>query len=109
MDLLITDYSSIYFDYLLLNRPIIFTPTDLEEYRETRGFLLEPYDFWTPGPKVTSQKALQHEILKSLCDIKYFQSERETILSIIHQYRDNKSSERLWNMIDRILEGEEDY
>ena len=37
-DLLITDYSSVYFDYLLLDRPLIFVPVDLEEYIETRGY-----------------------------------------------------------------------
>lgn len=53
-DLLITDYSSVYIDYLITDKPILFTPTDLEEYSNTRGLLLEPYDFWTPGPKVST-------------------------------------------------------
>lgn len=51
VDILITDYSSIYFDFLLLDRPIIFTPIDYEEYKHNRGFLLEPFDFWAPGDK----------------------------------------------------------
>ncbi|MEA2030717.1 MAG: CDP-glycerol glycerophosphotransferase family protein [candidate division Zixibacteria bacterium] len=50
-DLLITDYSSIYFDYLLLNRPIIFTPFDLEEYIRDDARLYYDYNDVTPGNK----------------------------------------------------------
>lgn len=49
-DVLITDYSSIYIDYLLLNRPVIFLPYDKEEYLDNRGMNFE-YDKVTPGPK----------------------------------------------------------
>lgn len=41
-DVLITDYSSVFFDYAVLNRPIYFYMYDLEEYREElRGFYLD--------------------------------------------------------------------
>lgn len=52
-DLLITDYSSIYIDYLLLERPILFLPYDREAYLKTRGFNFD-YDEVTPGPKPKS-------------------------------------------------------
>ncbi|MDR1409629.1 MAG: CDP-glycerol glycerophosphotransferase family protein [Oscillospiraceae bacterium] len=40
-DLLITDYSSVFFDYMILDRPILFYMYDLEEYRdELRGFYI---------------------------------------------------------------------
>lgn len=42
IDLLITDYSSIIFDAMLLHKPVIFYVPDLEEYKEDRGFY---YDF----------------------------------------------------------------
>lgn len=45
---LITDYSSIYFDYLYLNRPIIFFPFDKEKYLENREMYFK-YDDVTPG------------------------------------------------------------
>ena len=38
--LLITDYSSVFFDYLLLNKPMIFYCPDSEEYLEKNGFYL---------------------------------------------------------------------
>jgi len=102
-DLIITDYSSVYFDFLLLDRPIVFYPIDLDIYRRKRGFLLEPYDFWTPGPKATNQKNLQDEILKSLSNKNYYANERKMIRNIVHYYQDNKSSKRVWNLIDKIL------
>lgn len=49
-DLLITDYSSIYIDFLLTGRPMLFLPYDKEEYLSGRG-LNFPYDKVTPGPK----------------------------------------------------------
>ncbi|NUU99626.1 hypothetical protein XO12_05775 [Marinitoga sp. 1154] len=103
VDLLITDYSSIYFDYLLLDRPIIFTPVDLEEYRQTRGLLLEPYNQWTPGEKATSQNSLQETILKVFTKDKY-KSKRNELKNIVHYYQDGNSSQRVWNLIDKIME-----
>jgi len=48
-DLLITDYSTVMFDYSLLERPMAFIATDLEEYIHERDFY---YDFKSliPGP-----------------------------------------------------------
>lgn len=49
-DALVTDYSSIYIDYLLLDRPLIFLPYDKDDYLATRGLNFD-YDAVTPGPK----------------------------------------------------------
>lgn len=103
IDLLVTDYSSIYFDYLLLDRPIIFTPVDYEKYKRERGFLLEPYDFWAPGPKCLNQRLLQNEILRSLDDAAYYKKEREIIRNIMHKYQDGNSTERIMELIEKIM------
>ena len=53
-DCLITDYSSIYLDYMPLERPIIFLPYDLEEELKTSGFVMD-YMENTPGLKPSKQ------------------------------------------------------
>jgi teichoic acid glycerol-phosphate primase len=50
-DILITDYSSIPFEYALLQKPMIFFPYDYEAYKEERG-LIEDYINVVPGPVV---------------------------------------------------------
>jgi CDP-ribitol ribitolphosphotransferase len=47
-DLLITDYSSIVFEYATLRRPMLFFAYDLEEYTATRDFYV-PYEEFVPG------------------------------------------------------------
>ena len=49
-DCLITDYSGIYIDYLLTDKPMIFLPYDRQQYLDGRGMNFD-YDDVTPGPK----------------------------------------------------------
>ena len=49
-DCLISDYSSIYIDYLLTDKPMIFLPYDRQQYLDGRGMNFD-YDDVTPGPK----------------------------------------------------------
>lgn len=48
-DVLITDYSSVIFDFLLLNRPVIFTPFDLQQYIQSDASFYYRYAEVTPG------------------------------------------------------------
>ncbi len=50
-DACISDYSSIVFEYSLLDRPLLFFAYDLEDYDDWRGFYYD-YDEMTPGPVV---------------------------------------------------------
>jgi CDP-glycerol glycerophosphotransferase len=64
-DALITDYSSVFFDYAALRRPILFYAYDLANYRDNlRGFYLD-YSSEMPGPILTSED----ELLAALSDL----------------------------------------
>ena len=56
-DMLITDYSSVFFDYANLKRPIIFYMYDYEDYKENaRDFYLDQNEL--PGPIAKTQDEL---------------------------------------------------
>ena len=48
-DALISDYSSVAVDYLLLDRPIGFAVGDFEDYKKNRGFIFDDIENWLPG------------------------------------------------------------
>lgn len=61
-DLLITDYSSVFFDYLCLKRPMIFYTYDIDSYRDKlRGFYFD-FEKDAPGPLVKTTEKLIKEI-----------------------------------------------
>ena len=60
-DVCITDYSSLVFEYALLERPMLFFAYDLDEYYDWRGFYY-PYEDFVPGPIVKTQEALLEEL-----------------------------------------------
>lgn len=95
---LITDYSSAYFDYLILKKPIIFLTPDVDKYSISRGgFTLEPFNEWTPGRKIDSQKELLEEISNLLINNSdEYIEHRDRINSIINRYTDSNNSKRVY-------------
>lgn len=68
-DILITDYSSVFFDYANLKRPILFYLYDFEEYKNN----MRDFYFGTamlPGPVTQTQENLEIELIKILNDIR---------------------------------------
>jgi CDP-glycerol glycerophosphotransferase (TagB/SpsB family) len=59
-DILVTDYSSIFFDFLATGRPIAFLTPDIDDYAGYRGLYLEPGDW--PGPVATTIDELAREL-----------------------------------------------
>jgi CDP-ribitol ribitolphosphotransferase len=106
-DALLTDYSSVYFDFLLLDRPILFCPVDLEAYRRDRGFVLEPYESWTPGPKALNQAEMEESLRRSLNEVGWFAAERQLVRSMLHHYMDDGASRRTWKVIDTLMAGKD--
>lgn len=101
-DMLITDYSSVYFDYLLLDRPIIFIHNDLEAYRHNTGFLLEPVDYWTPGTKGNTIEEIITQIQNNWIEDIY-REERKTIKKIVHKFEDSSACERIETVLVELL------
>jgi CDP-glycerol glycerophosphotransferase len=59
VDLLVTDVSSVYVDFLVTQRPQILYFPDMERYEETRGLLLHPLEDYSPGPIARTFSELQ--------------------------------------------------
>lgn len=66
-DVLITDYSSVMFDYTVTGKPIIFMTPDLERYRAERGFYFD-FESEAPGPILSTQDEVV-EALENLGEI----------------------------------------
>ena len=56
-DVLVTDYSSIIFEFALLDRPMLFFAPDLDAYERERGFYAD-YRTWVPGPVLETTEAV---------------------------------------------------
>jgi CDP-glycerol glycerophosphotransferase len=97
IDILITDYSSVYFDFLCLNKPVILTPFDYEDYiKKSREFYFD-YNI------LTSIKAYNwDELMNIIAEKKYYVvSKEETDKFCI--YNDGHASERCLQNIIELL------
>lgn len=91
-DALISDYSSIAFDYMLLDRPIAYTVDDMEDYMI--GFSVDnPFDYM-PGEKLYAYE----DMFKFINDVKngtdLYAGQRRKVRDYVHEYQDDKNSER---------------
>ena len=97
-DMLITDYSSVFIDYLLLNKPVLFFPYDLEEYENSIGFTVN-YNLHTPGAKVFSFDSFKKEVLEHLKDKKYYEKERINENIFYNSCRDKTNCKKISEFI----------
>lgn len=96
--LLITDYSSVYFDYLLTNKPIIFAPFDLDKYAQNRGFYYD-YESVTPGPKVHNWDTLCDVLESILSGTDTWRHQRQIINNTFNRHQDANSARRVYDIL----------
>lgn len=89
-DILITDYSSVPFEFALLNKPILFFTYDLEEYGRKRG-LIDQYETVIPGKACPDSESLLKDILKGSYNLKEIKQFSDTW----NKYSEGNSSEKL--------------
>lgn len=101
-DLLITDYSGVFFDYLLTLRPIVFFSYDLDLYKDARNFYYD-YESFVPGPIAKTGDELIL-ILKNINDWnKKYEKKRKIIHNRFNKYSDGNSRQRIIKFLDLKL------
>lgn len=101
-DIMITDFSSVHFDFLLMDRPIIFAPFDKEEYlKDDREFYFN-YDDVTPGPHAENWSEILKHIEKFVQDPTLFEEERMQVKSRFNKYTDANNCQRVFSVIENL-------
>lgn len=98
-DALISDYSSISIDFLLKDKPIVFTLDDYEGYRKSRGFFPENAIDFMKGYHVYNQKELEDSLSEIADGIDKYIGERHAVMKNYHTYSDGNSARRVLDTI----------
>lgn len=95
VDALITDFSSVYIDFLLLDKPIGFELNDKEKYTDGIGFMFKNPLEYMPGEKIYNDKDFI-SFVKNICNgIDEYREERKKMLNLCHKYKDGLTSRRI--------------
>lgn len=88
-DVLITDYSSVIFDYALLNKPLVYFAYDYEEYKKDRGMYFD-FDDYVYGDIAQNTD----ELIKSIKDVKVLEDKREQFMNKFMNACDGKATQK---------------
>lgn len=102
-DVFITDYSSIGYDWLLMDKPIIYNLWDLEKYRKERGLAYEPYEQVCAGEVVTNTDELISAMNTALCEDIYA-DKRRRIKDLMFTVQDFSSAQKVTDLIETYLD-----
>lgn len=102
-DLLITDYSSVYFDYLLKDSPIIFAPFDLNTYMKNEREFYYEYKSVTPGPMAENWHQILNHSAAFFSGTDDFAKQRMQAKSRFHYFLDTCSSKRVFDQIEFLI------
>ena len=99
-DAVITDYSSLIFEYSLFLRPMVFYAYDLDEFYDYRGFYYRYDNDFLPGEIVREESGLYTAVVKALTGADA--AERERLARFRDRFMgacDGHSAERIANYI----------
>ena len=102
IDLLITDYSSIFFDFLMTDKPVLFYPYDKDDYLTKDRSMYDEYDSVTPGQKAYDFKSFYEKLelfLKDPESLKENIIDYKVIKKMYNKYNDSDSSKRTYQFI----------
>ena len=98
-DILITDYSSVMFDYSILDRPILLFAYDIEDYvKDIRGTYFDIREF-NPGPILTTSKEVEEAIINIDEIEERYGKDRSRFREKFNQYENENSSETIFNQV----------
>lgn len=98
-DVLLTDYTSGYFDYLLLDKPVIFNLYDIETYKATRGLPYDPYDSVIAGDIVMNEEELKTALISLDNNSEKYKEKRSFLRSLFFTYIDGNTCKRVYDFI----------
>jgi CDP-glycerol glycerophosphotransferase len=99
---LVTDYSSVWTDYLVVNRPILLFCPDYVEYGHQRGFNVPDLHAVAPGPLVTSLEAFQDFVAAVASGVDTDAARRREVAERIGCVTTAGASGRLWDAISHM-------
>ncbi len=98
-DGLLSDYSSVMVDYLLLDRPVGITTDDLDDYEKERGFVFRDIKEWLPGELIRDYRGLTNFIKGVLNGTDPGKDKRQSVFEKMFKFRDDRNCERLLNRL----------
>lgn len=94
-DVMISDYSSISIDFLLKDKPIVFTLDDYKEYDKSRGLFPKNAIDYMKGYHVYNQKELEESISEIAEGMDKYKNDRREVIYDYHTYIDGNSAKRV--------------
>jgi CDP-glycerol glycerophosphotransferase len=95
VDILATDYSSVYFDFLLTKKPVILMPFDYDEYMKIRGMFFDYY--------AHMQGAKAHDwndFMRIIRQREYYAAQD---IALFNKFQDDHSCERVFDAVASLL------
>ena len=103
-DALITDYSSIVFDYLLTGKPVALTLEDYEHYKEQVGFAIDMEMLKSCSTILNTAndfEPLFRDLIEGNDPLK---EKRDEVMRLTNKYTDGNSTERVVDWMEELLE-----
>ena len=96
---LITDYSSVYIDYLLLDRPICFFMPDFEGYKNTRGLVFDDPFEWMPGTVCYHFSELEAFVTEE----DRYSAQRAKVNAVLNEIHDGSASVNVFDLLNTAV------